>query len=114
MGLLEQGKSTAELAGWCRSRSYCKGFQSNGWLKSFLPTSTYWGAGEPGPCSGLFVKDGAVFDGERGCALATPASLLTSSWMEGSLLCGIHQPACIDWKHVFLCDSYQCCHLLSI
>jgi len=74
LGDQQVGKSAAQLAALCSNDTACKGFTSSGWLKSSIKVKVLWvpwsGTAPAGPCDGMFVKDGVVFEGEIRLAIA--------------------------------------------
>jgi len=68
LGAQLTGKTALQLAASCSANLECKGFTSSGWLKSSIKVPALWatwsGTASAGPCDGMFVKTGNVFEGE--------------------------------------------------
>jgi len=68
LGAQLTGKTALQLAAQCDNSTACKGFTSSGWLKSSIKVQVLWAnwsdPAPAGPCDGMFVKAGAMPDGE--------------------------------------------------
>ncbi len=48
--------NVAGLKAWCDARSDCKGFNTNGWMKSTIAPSSQWGTWTSDATKGLYVR----------------------------------------------------------